>query len=155
MYSPTKGDEVFDEFLSKGFEKSSNPKKRSEFNIVASVFARLCEADEVEDFLKPARTTYTLYVGGMGAKDKNFYYNLMCNYGYEDLASEIQNLYLDGKKQEAEELFPEELLNDLTLVGTKDDIEKKFNNWKDSNVTEISLSLPIDIPTLEFIKELN
>jgi hypothetical protein len=79
----------------------------------------------------------------------------MCNYGYEDLASEIQNLYLDGKKQEAEELFPEELLNDLTLVGTKDDIEKKFNNWKDSNVTEISLSLPIDIPTLEFIKELN
>jgi hypothetical protein len=79
----------------------------------------------------------------------------MCNYGYEDLASEIQNLYLDGKKQEAEELFPEELLKDLTLVGTKDDIEKKFNNWKDSNVTEISLSLPIDIPTLEFIKELN
>ena len=74
MYSPTKGDEVFDEFLSKGFEKSSNPKKRSEFNIVASVFARLCESDEVEDFLKPARTTYTLYVGGMGAKDKNFYY---------------------------------------------------------------------------------
>jgi len=79
----------------------------------------------------------------------------MWNYCYEDLASEIQNLYLDGKKQEAEELFPEELLNDLTLVGTKDDIEKKFNNWKDSNVTEISLSLPIDIPTLEFIKELN
>ena len=155
MYSPTKGDEVFDEFLSKGFEKSSNPKKRSEFNIVASVFARLCESDEVEDFLKPARTTYTLYVGGMGAKDKNFYYNLMCNYGYEELASEIQNLYLDGKKQEAEELFPEELLKDLTLVGTKDDIEKKFNSWKDSNVTEISLSLPIDIPTLEFIKELN
>ena len=55
----------------------------------------------------------------------------------------------------SEELFPEELLRDLTLVGTKDDIEKKFNSWKDSNVTEISLSLPIDIPTLEFIKELN
>ena len=91
----------------------------------------------------------------MGAKDKNFYFNLMCEYGYEEVATKIQNLYLDGKKQEAEELFPEELLKDLTLVGTKEDIEKKLNDWKESNVTELSLSLPIDLPTLEFIKEIN
>ena len=91
----------------------------------------------------------------MGAKDKNFYFNLMCEYGYEKIATEIQNLYLSGKKQEAEELFPEDLLRDLTLVGTKKDIEQKLNHWEDSMVTELSLSLPIDIPTLEFIKEIN
>ena len=105
--------------------------------------------------MRPARTTYTLYVGGMGAKDKNFYFNLMCEYGYEDVATKIQDLYLDGQKQEAEQLFPDELLKDLTLVGTKQDIEEKYNNWKNSNVTELSISLPIDMPTLEFIKELN
>ncbi len=155
MYSPTKGDKVFQEFLNKGFEKSGDPDKAKEFNIVATVFARLCKEEEVEEYLRPARTTYTLYVGGMGAKDKNFYFNLMCEYGYEEVATKIQNLYLDGKKQEAEELFPEELLKDLTLVGTKEDIEKKLNDWKESNVTELSLSLPIDLPTLEFIKEIN
>ncbi len=155
MYSPTKGDKVFQEFLNKGFEKSGDPDKAKDFNIVATVFARLCKEEEVEEYLRPARTTYTLYVGGMGAKDKNFYFNLMCEYGYEEVATKIQNLYLDGKKQEAEELFPEELLKDLTLVGTKEDIEKKLNDWKESNVTELSLSLPIDLPTLEFIKEIN
>ncbi|MDB4856223.1 LLM class flavin-dependent oxidoreductase, partial [Acidimicrobiia bacterium] len=155
MYSPTKGDTVFEEYLKKGFKKSGNSNKEKGFNIVATVFARLCEEHEVEEYLRPARTTYTLYVGGMGAKDKNFYFNLMCEYGYEEMATEIQNLYLSGKKQEAEELFPEDLLRDLTLVGTKKDIEEKLNHWKDSKVTELSLSLPIDIPTLEFIKEIN
>ena len=155
MYSPTKGDTVFEEYLKKGFKKSGSSNKEKGFNIVATVFARLCEEHEVEEYLRPARTTYTLYVGGMGAKDKNFYFNLMCEYGYEEIATEIQNLYLSGKKQEAEELFPEDLLRDLTLVGTKKDIEEKLNHWKDSKVTELSLSLPIDIPTLEFIKEIN
>ena len=155
MYSPTKGDMVFKDYLNKGFEKSGVPNKDKEFNIVATVFARLCEEHEVDEYLKPARTTYTLYVGGMGAKDKNFYFNLMCEYGYEEIATEIQNLYLSGKKQEAEDLFPDDLLRDLTLVGTKKDIEEKLNYWKDSKVTELSLSLPIDIPTLEFIKEIN
>jgi F420-dependent oxidoreductase-like protein len=155
MYSPTKGDMVFKDYLKKGFEKSEVPNKDKEFNIVATVFARLCEEHEVDEYLKPARTTYTLYVGGMGAKDKNFYFNLMCEYGYEEIATEIQNLYLSGKKQEAEDLFPDDLLRDLTLVGTKKDIEEKLNYWKDSKVTELSLSLPIDIPTLEFIKEIN
>jgi hypothetical protein len=79
----------------------------------------------------------------------------MCEYGYEDVATKIQDLYLDGQKQEAEQLFPDELLKDLTLVGTKQDIEEKYNNWKNSKVTELSISLPIDMPTLEFIKELN
>ena len=155
MYSPTKGDMVFKDYHKKGFEKSGVPSKDKEFNIVATVFARLCEEHEVDEYLKPARTTYTFYVGGMGAKDKNFYFNLMCEYGYEEIATEIQNLYLSGKKQEAEDLFPDDLLRDLTLVGTKKDIEEKLNYWKDSKVTELSLSLPIDIPTLEFIKEIN
>ena len=84
--------------LKKDLKNQEYSNKDKEFNIVATVFARLCEEHEVDEYLKPARTTYTLYVGGMGAKDKNFYFNLMCEYGYEEIATEIQNLYLSGEE---------------------------------------------------------
>jgi|TARA_B110000914_G_scaffold96535_1_gene84792 F420-dependent oxidoreductase-like protein len=155
MYSPTKGDKVFENYLSKGFNKAENPNKKEQFNIVATVFAKLCEEEEIEDYLRPARTMYTLYVGGMGAKDKNFYFNLMCQYDYETLAIKIQKLFLSGKKQEAENLFPAELLEDLTLVGTREQITEKFKIWEKSNVTEIALSIPIDMPTLKLLKGLS
>jgi hypothetical protein len=110
---------------------------------------------EKEDNLKLARNVYTLYVGGMGAKDKNFYFNLVCDYGYEEEANQIQELYLSGKKDEAEAIFPSELLDDLTLVGTKEEIKEKFNVWKNSNVTELSIGLPVDLETIKYLNTLN
>ena len=154
MYSPIKGEDIYKESLNNGFKKSGDSDKKNKFEIVTTVFGRVCEEDEIDQYLYPARNIYTLYVGGMGAKSKNFYYNLFCEYGYEDIADELQNLYLSGNKKESEELFPKELLNELTLVGTKKDIEKKLETWKESNITEISLSLPIDFETVKFIKEL-
>jgi len=155
MYSPLKGESIFDKYLERGFKKSKHKDKKKNFNIVASVFAKICEEDEKEDYLAPARNMYTLYVGGMGSKNSNFYYNLVCDYGYEDIAEEIQNLYLAGKKDEASKLFPSELIDELTLVGTKDEIEKKYESWSASSVSELSLSYPIDIKTIKFIKSLN
>ena len=155
MYSPLKGESIFNQYLERGFKKSKHEDKKQNFNIVASVFAKICEEDEKEEYLATARNIYTLYVGGMGAKNKNFYYNLVCDYGYADIAVEIQNLYLAGKKDDASKLFPDELIDDLTLVGTKHEIEKKYESWKTSNVTELSLSYPIDIKTIQFIKSLN
>ena len=93
-----------------------------------------------------------LYVGGMGAKDKNFYFNLMCEYGYEEVAIQIQELYLKGDKTQAESIFPSELLDDLTLVGSKERIKEKLEDWKQCNVTEISIAIPLDIDTIKFIK---
>lgn len=154
MYSPIKGEDIYKESLNNGFIKSGDSDKKNKFEIVTTVFSRVCEEDEIDQYLYPARNIYTLYVGGMGAKSKNFYYNLFCEYGYEDIADELQNLYLSGNKKESEQLFPKELLNELTLVGTKKDIEKKLETWKESNITEISLSLPIDFETVKFIKEL-
>ena len=154
MYSPTKGDKIFNTHLQKGFEKSGVSNKKDTFNIVATVFAKICDEEEKESFLKPARSTFALYIGGMGARNKNFYFNLACEYGYEEIASNVQDLYLSGKKQEAEDLLPNELIEDLTLVGTKKDIAKKLESWQNSNVTELSLSTPIDIDTIKFIKEI-
>lgn len=152
MYSPTLGDKIFNQFLDKGFEKSGNPNKKEIFNISAPVFAKICEESQRDAYLAPARNNYTLYVGGMGAKDKNFYFNLMCEYGYEDLAEQIQELYLKGEKAEAESIFPSELLDDLTLVGSKERIKEKIEDWKSCNVTELSISIPLDIDTIKFIK---
>ena len=153
MYSPTLGDKFFNKFLDKGFEKSGDLDKKSKFNISAPVFAKLCDESEREIYLSTARNNYTLYVGGMGAKDKNFYFNLMCEYGYEDIATQIQELYLKGEKAEAESIFPDELLDDLTLVGSKERIKEKLEDWKNCNVTEISISIPLDIDTIRFVKE--
>ena len=154
MYSPIKGEDIYKESLNNGFKKSGDSDKKNKFEIVTTVFGRVCEEDEIDQYLYPARNIYTLYVGGMVANSKIFYYILFCEYGYEDIADELQNLYLSGNKKESEELFPKELLNELTLVGTKKDIEKKLETWKESNITEISLSLPIDFETVKFIKEL-
>ena len=76
----------------------------------------------------------------------------MCEYGYEDLAEQIQELYLKGEKAEAESIFPNELLDDLTLVGSKERIKVKLEDWKSCNVTELSISIPLDIDTIKFIK---
>ena len=58
-----------------------------------------------------------LYVGGMGAKGTNFYNDLACRYGYEDVAAEIQDLYLGGNKAEATALVPDDLVDDVSLIG--------------------------------------
>jgi len=77
---------------------------------------------------------------------------LMCEYGYEAIASQIQELYLKGKKAEAESIFPDELLDDLTLVGSKERIKEKLDDWKNCNVTELSIAIPLDIETIKYIK---
>ena len=112
MYSPLKGEEIYKDSLLSGFSKSGIADKKEKFEIVTTVIGRVCEEDEIDEYLYPARNIYTLYVGGMGAKSKNFYYNLFCEYGYEDIADELQNLYLSGNKKESEKMFPKELLDE-------------------------------------------
>ena len=63
------------------------------------------------------RPQLALYVGGMGARGKNFYNDLAVRYGYEEEAKEIQDLYLDGKKDEAAAAVPEELVRAVSLIG--------------------------------------
>ena len=85
MDSPIKGEDIYKESQNNGFKKSGDSDKKNKFEIVTTVFVRVCEEDEIDQYLYPARNIYTRYVGGMGAKSKNFYYNLFCEYGYEDI----------------------------------------------------------------------
>jgi F420-dependent oxidoreductase-like protein len=88
------------------------------------------------DFLRPM---YALYVGGMGARGKNFYNELAQHYGYEKEAKEIQDLYLDGKKKEAEALVPMEWMEASNLVGPASYVQERIAAFHEAGVTHLSI----------------
>ena len=108
------------------------------FDIAASVPTILI--DDVEagrDFLKPY---YALYVGGMGARGKNFYNDLFNRYGYEAEARQIQDLYLDGNKRDAAAAVPDAFVDEVALVGPKERLAERLDAWRESGVTSLLVS---------------
>ncbi|HMN26976.1 MAG TPA: LLM class flavin-dependent oxidoreductase, partial [Caldilineaceae bacterium] len=101
--------------------------------------------DECRAAVKPQ---LALYVGGMGARGKNFYYDLVCRYGYADAAERIQQLYLAGQKGAAATAVPDELVDDVALCGSPLRIKEQFTRWRDSPVTTLNLMQP----TLESVR---
>ena len=78
-----------------------------------------------------------LYIGGMGAKGKNFYNSLAQRYGYEEAAAKIQELYLSGMKGEAAMTVPDELVDEIALVGPKERIAERLEAWREAGVSTI------------------
>ncbi len=105
--------------------------------------------DDVKGLLDFARPMVALYVGGMGARDKNFYNQLVCEYGYEKEAKEIQDLYLGGKKDEAAALVPDDLLEAINLVGPEGYVKERIAAFKEAGVTNLQI-VPVadDVPAL-------
>ena len=89
----------------------------------------------------------------MGAKGRNFYNDLACRYGYEKAATKIQDLYLGGKKMEAIMSVPDALVDELSLIGTKEMIRDRLEVWHESSATTLAL-MPTDLGTLRTIAEL-
>jgi F420-dependent oxidoreductase-like protein len=111
-------------------------------------------SDDVEtarDVLKPY---YALYVGGMGARGKNFYNELAREYGFEEAAQEIQDLFLDGKQRDAAAAVPDELVDELALVGPRERIAERLEAWKESGATTMLVSTR-DPATLRAVAELS
>ena len=92
------------------------------------------------------RPISALYIGGMGARGKNFYNDLACQYGYEAEAKEIQDLYLDGKKKEAEAAVPLELLERANLVGPESYVKERIEAFQESGVTNLQVAPASDDP---------
>jgi len=99
----------------------------------------LAIGDDVKGMLDFARPLYALYVGGMGAKGKNFYNDLARQYGYEKEAAEIQELYLSGKKKEAEALVPQEWLEAGNLVGPESYVKERIAAFAEAGVTHLNV----------------
>lgn len=91
--------------------------------------------DDLEAGRLEVKKNLALYIGGMGAKDRNFHNELIVRMGYPDAARKIQDLFLDGKKREAVAAVPDELVDEIALVGPKDRIRQQLAAWDDSPVT--------------------
>ncbi len=151
FYSPDRADDVYRPLLEAGFAKSGDDTKAQRFDTVASLQATL--TDDLESARNIAKPMLALYIGGMGAKGRNFYNDLACRYGYEAEAAKIQDLYLSGKKMEAIGEVPDQLVDELSLIGTKEMIRDRLEAWKESSVTTLAL-MPTDPATLSTVAEL-
>jgi hypothetical protein len=99
--------------------------------------------DDVKGLLDLARPMFALYIGGMGARGKNFYNDLACKYGFEEAATKIQDLYLGGNKRDAEALVPLELLEMCNLVGPASYVKERIAAFAAAGVTNLQV-LPAD-----------
>ena len=95
------------------------------------------ETKAILDFVRPM---YALYIGGMGAKGKNFYNTLVSRYGFEAEAAEIQDLYLAGKKDEAAKAVPLELLEMTNLVGPEGYVKERIAAYREAGVSVLQVT---------------
>ena len=126
---PNKYD-VLGESIEQGFEKAGNGKSLKDFDIAP--FVTVAMNDDLDAAYDALRPWLALYIGGMGAKNKNFYHEYATRLGYGDAANQIQELYLSGKKPEAEALVPNELLDEVSLIGPRERIIERLGPWKDA-----------------------
>ena len=108
------------------------------FDIAPSV--QVAIDDDIERARDAMRPFVALYVGGMGSRKRNFYKALVERYGFEDAANEIQDLYLDGKKEEAAAAIPGELIDTVTLAGPPDHIRERLAVYRDAGVGTLIVS---------------
>ena len=126
---------IYREWLDEGFARADANKDRANFDIAATVHIQL--GDDVAACRNQIKPMLALYIGGMGAKDKNFYFNLACRYGYEEAAHKIQDAYLAGKKMEAIMAVPDQLVDEVALCGPRGRIAERLAAWRASEVTTI------------------
>ncbi|MDZ7782784.1 MAG: LLM class F420-dependent oxidoreductase [Halioglobus sp.] len=122
--------EILGEHLEKGFAKAGNGKSLDNFDIAP--FVMVAANDDLDAAFEALRPWLALYIGGMGAKGKNFYTDYATRLGYGDVATRIQDLYLEGKKDEAAALVPNELLDEISLIGPRERIVERLAPWKEA-----------------------
>jgi F420-dependent oxidoreductase-like protein len=151
LYYPEKIDQVMGAPIAAGTAKRSAD--LGPLNIVAGGMLAIGEGPDTKALLDFARPMFALYIGGMGAKGKNFYNDLACAYGYEKEATEIQELYLSGRKKEAEALIPVEWLEAANFVGPAGYIKERVAAFAESGVTSLNV-MPVGADPAAIIAEM-
>jgi F420-dependent oxidoreductase-like protein len=147
MYSPER-ESIYNESLDAGL--AEHGRDGSDFDIAVTTW--VAEGDDLQACRDRIRPVLALYIGGMGARGRNFYHDLAVRYGYEGEADRIQDLYLAGQKQEAAAAVPDELIDEVALVGPLARMVERLDVWKRSRVG--TLILGTDSPrVLEGLQE--
>ena len=128
--------------LEEGFAKRTDGMTLKNFVIRGSVSVKV--TDDVKKAIDAAKPHVALYVGGMGAKDKNFHKDAMIRRGFPEAAERIQELFMAGRKDEAAAAVPDDYIDDEGLMGPPDRIRERWGRWRDSGLTILSISTPND-----------
>jgi F420-dependent oxidoreductase-like protein len=128
---------MFQGWLDDGF-RAAGPRRRERFDVMPSV--AVVVGDDVNACRAAVKSRLALYVGGMGARGKNFYNELAQRYGYEAAARSVQDFYLSGKKDEAAAAVPDDLVDEVALCGPRERIRERLAEWTASGVTTMMLS---------------
>jgi F420-dependent oxidoreductase-like protein len=112
-----------------GMAKAGNGKTLADFDIAP--YVRIAIGDDLEACRNAIRPQLALYIGGMGARSKNYYNDLTKRLGYEAAAVEIQDLFLEGRRKEAEAAVPDALIDEISLVGPKERVQDRLEAWKE------------------------
>ena len=151
MFAPEKAESVWGDSLRAGAAK--RPDDLAPLEIVAGGMVAI--GDDVKGMLDFARPMFALYIGGMGAKGKNFYNTLCRQYGYEKEAEQIQEMYLGGNKRDAEAVVPLELLEMCNLVGPESYVRERIDAFRDAGITNLQVMPATEDPaaTIRQLKE--
>jgi F420-dependent oxidoreductase-like protein len=148
----------FKPLLEEGAARASAAGKTlDDFDIAPTV--QVCISDDVEAARNFMRPFIALYVGGMGSREKNFYKAVVERYGFEEQAARIQDLYLDGKRDEAMAAVPAELIDMVSLCGPKDRVKERLDVFRDAGVgtlgvTPVAFTKDERVEQLRFVAEL-
>jgi F420-dependent oxidoreductase-like protein len=137
LFSPEHVGE-FRPLLEEGFARAGNGKSFDDFDIVPTVTVMV--SDDLESARDAMRHYVALYVGGMGSRKQNFYNALVQRYGYEEAAQTVQDLYLEGRKDEAAAALPGELIDTVSLVGPADRVRERIAIYRDAGVGTLMVS---------------
>lgn len=122
--------DLFEQPLKDGFAKAGSGKSLDDFEVAP--FVSVVMGDDLDKCRMPVKGMLSLYIGGMGARDKNFYNDYAKRLGFEEAAAKIQDLFLDGKKAEAMAAVPDELVDGVALVGSEARIRDRLGAWREA-----------------------
>ncbi len=120
--------DLFKPAIDEGFERADGHKQLTDFEVAP--FVQVVVGDDLDKCRRPIKAMLALYIGGMGARNKNFYNDYAQRLGYEAAAAEIQDLYLGGKPKEAAAKVPNALIDDVALIGPPARIKEGLARWK-------------------------
>jgi F420-dependent oxidoreductase-like protein len=140
FYTP-KSAGMYGPWLDEGFARESARRSRGDFEIAATCHVQIVrDADEKQAVIDGMKPVVALYMGGMGAKGQNFHKQVFDRMGYEAITGKVQELYLDGRKDEATALIPDELVDDMHIIGTQGEVQETVAAWEETGVTTLLLS---------------
>jgi len=141
-FMPEKFNDVWGDSLAAG--KAKRDESLGELQIIAGGTVALGSGPSVDAARKAVRDNVGFYVGGMGARDKNFYNDLFKRYGYEQEAVAIQDLFLSGKRDEAFAAVPEDYIDRASLTGDEGRVRERIEVYKSVGVTYLNIDIPAD-----------